>query len=199
MAFSTYGVDDVPDLVSANSVLGGKIDGAVSDGAVSIFPNDWDSASFDPRIDFGISDPTGGANVTKRRLINVATPTADSDVATKGYVDGVVNPLTFHIKHNIKSAVNGGKITPGQSLLVSFSIEATIPDGVTRDNSIVFITGVTFIEKEIMDRLIVARSYMSVISGSTPSIDANLVLYNPTDETFTRTRMNIFYDLLWFT
>lgn len=88
----TYGANDVPDLVSASSVLGGKIDGTAANGEVKIFPMDWDSSSLaDPRINVGIDDSTGGSNVKLRRITNVATPTADSDAATKGYVDGLIN------------------------------------------------------------------------------------------------------------
>lgn len=197
MAFKTYGAGDAPDLVSESSVLAGKLDASEqSDGTIRL------AQAFAGSFDVGSYAQGPSSTPTPRQIHHVATPTADTDAATKGYVDGAASPLTFHIEHNTISGVSAGTITPGRFVTVSFEDHITVPEGFNKDNGTIIFQGVTFLDEGISgaNSLIVASYAISRYPAS-GSLSASLVLYNATDKIFSgsATLMNIFYDLLWFT
>lgn len=86
MAFKTYGASDAPDLVSESSVLAGKLDASEqSDGTIRL------AQAFAGSFDVGSYAQGPSSTPTPRQIHNVATPTADTDAATKGYVDGATS------------------------------------------------------------------------------------------------------------
>lgn len=85
MAFKTYDASDAPDLVSESSVLAGKLDASEQiDGTIRL------AQDFAGSFDVGSYAQGPSSTPTPRQIHHVATPTADTDAATKGYVDGIV-------------------------------------------------------------------------------------------------------------
>src|SRR6056300_1457593 len=81
-----------------------------------------------------VLDPngTGDVDVNSHKIINVATPTADTDAANKAYVDGVVNGLD--VKESVAVATTGNLSATydnGAGTLTASSNGALSIDGVT--------------------------------------------------------------------
>ena len=113
MAFKTYGASDAPDLVSESSVLAGKLDASVqSDGTIRL------AQDFAGSFDVGSYAQGPSSTPTSRQIHHVATPTADTDAATKGYVDSATS------SGNIITDVCGD-ISLGQILVNNSAVEPT--------------------------------------------------------------------------
>src|SRR5210317_501265 len=81
-----------------------------------------------------VLDPngTGDVDVNSHKIINVATPTADTDAANKSYVDGVVNGLDVKESCQLATTVNlSATYNNGAGTLTAGSNGALSIDGVT--------------------------------------------------------------------
>jgi len=123
------------DTRSANTILSGPTSGSASAPTfrslvAADIPNilhdkitDFDGAVRTNRLN-SMNVPNGQLNINNQKLINVADPTADSDAANKGYVDGVAQGLdvkdscvaatTANI--TISTALNNGDTLDGVTL-----------------------------------------------------------------------------------
>lgn len=79
-----------------------------------------------------VLDPngTGTVDVSSAKITSVATPSADSDAATKGYVDGVINGLDIKASVDFASTANvAGTYNNGAGTITAGSNGALAMDG----------------------------------------------------------------------
>lgn len=116
MAFNTYGANEVPDLVSESSILGNKLDASEqSDGTIRLAP------AFTGSFDVGSYHQGSSSTPTPRQIHHVATPTADTDAATKGYVDGATS--SGYIITDVCTDITLGQILVNGSVVEPTSLD----------------------------------------------------------------------------
>jgi len=97
---------------------------AAADATISITASavtDFDNQVRTSRLD-QMAAPTGNLGLNSQRIINLATPTSDSDAATKAYVDGVAEGLD--VKDSVRVATTGNITLSGTQTIDGVAVVA---------------------------------------------------------------------------
>ena len=83
--------------------------------------SDFDTQVRSSRLD-QLAAPTASVSMNNQKLTNLATPTADTDAATKGYVDSVVNGTDW--KQSVRAATTANIVLSGLQTIDGITLVA---------------------------------------------------------------------------